>query len=163
VIRIALLIAAALPALAACSSIGDFTGAVAGGATGLVSANPVVGYGIGIGVRAGTDATVNYVLRKRQQAEQDAIAVLAGPLEPGASRPWQINHDIPIGNEHGTLTVIRAIRTPLTLCKEIAFSVENGEPPDAKIAWFTTTACQQNKGWKWAEAEPAIERWGNLQ
>jgi hypothetical protein len=108
------------------------------------------------------DATVNYIVRKRQQAEQDAIATEVATMDNGEHRPWKIEHDIPIGNEHGEVQVTRVFSTPLTSCKEIAFSVESGGSP-ATSQNYTTTACRNGDKWKWALAEPSVERWGTLQ
>lgn len=34
----------------------------------------------------------------------------------------------------------------------------------ASVQWFQTSVCQRSDGkWKWAQAEPGTERWGNLQ
>ena len=119
-----------------------------------------MGIVVGIAVHSGIDATVRYVVRTRQQAEQDAIAGTVATMEVGDSRPWKIDHDILVGNEHGEVQVIRAITTPLTLCKELVFSVDSGHD---KRAWYTTQACKRGDRWKWALAEPATERWGSLQ
>ena len=148
--------------LVGCNTIGGFAGAATGIATGAATTNPAVGYGVGIGVKAAVDATGKYVFRKWQQAEQDAIAALVGPLQPGTIRPWQIQHSIPYGNERGELQVIRVFHTPLASCKEVLFSVIEGKGNKQKRQWFVATACQQNTAWKWAVAEPAVARWGSL-
>ncbi len=152
-----------LPVLAACSSAGGVAGAIAGAATGAATMNPVVGYAVAIGVRAGTDSAVNYVMRTRQDAEQTAIASTAGPLPPGVIMPWAIEHSIPIGNEHGEVQVARVISTPLAVCEEIIFSVAKHKAPQADDPRYIATTCHQNDGWKWASAEPAVARWGFLQ
>jgi hypothetical protein len=149
--------------LCGCRFAGDLLAAAAGGASAAATANPAVGFAVGVGVQAGIDATVNYIARKRQQAEQDAIAGEVATMEIGERRPWKIEHDIPIGNEHGAVEVTRAIATSLTLCKELVFSVESGGDPPATRNWFTTQACRDGDRWKWALAEPAVERWGALQ
>jgi hypothetical protein len=150
-------------ALGACSSIGAASGAVVGVATGAGTTNPVVGYAAGIATQAAVDSLVKYVSRKRQQNEQDAIAATVGRLAPGQTAPWKIEHDIPIGNEHGDVTVVDAIANALTACKEVVFTVIDGDKPDSPRGMFVTTACAQDGVWKWAQAEPAIERWGTLQ
>jgi hypothetical protein len=152
-----------LPVLAACSSAGGVAGAIAGAATGAATMNPVVGYAVAIGVRAGTDSAVNYVMRTRQDAEQTAIASTAGPLPPGVIMPWAIEHSIPIGDEHGEVQVARVISTPLAVCEEIIFSVAKHKAPQADDPRYVATTCHQNDGWKWASAEPAVARWGFLQ
>lgn len=146
-----------------CNSIGGFAGAAAGVASGAVTSNPAVGYAIGIGVQAATDATTKYIFRNWQKAEQDEIAAVIGNLEVGQSRPWAIVHQIAYGNEHGEVRVTRLIDTPLALCKEAIMSVNTGEGAQLQRAWYVTTACRSDDVWKWAAAEPAVERWGSLQ
>ena len=76
---------------------------------------------------------------------------------------WKIEHTIPISNEYGWLWVIRAIGSPLTACKAIAFSVDEGEGGKLERSWFTASVCKQAERWKWKTAEPAVERWSHLQ
>jgi hypothetical protein len=161
-VRFHLLLAAPL-VLAGCSSIGALSGAAVGVATGAGTANPVVGYASGIATQAAVDSLVKYVSRARQQAEQDAIAATVGQLAPGQTAPWKIEHDIPIGNEHGDVTVVGLIDNALARCKDVVFTVIDGDNPDSPRGIFTTTACEQGQTWKWAQAEPATPRWGSLQ
>lgn len=154
----------ALPlVLAGCSSIGAVSGAVVGVATGSVTTNPLVGYAAGVGTKAAVDELVRYVSRKRQQGEQDQIAGKVGTLAVGQSAPWKIEHDIPLGNEHGDVTVVGDMPNALAPCKQVAFTVIDGDAADAPRGRFITTACRDEGGWKWAQAEPATERWGYLQ
>lgn len=156
-------IALMLVALGGCRFAGDLVSAAAGGASAAATANPAVGIAVGVAVNSGIDATFAYILRKRQQAEQDAIASEIATMAPGERRPWRIDHTIPIGNEHGEVRVTRDIPNRLTSCKELVFSVESGEPEEANQAWYTTQACRNGARWKWALAEPATERWESLQ
>jgi hypothetical protein len=152
---------AALPVLlAGCSSVPLIAGVITGGAAGGATANPVVGFAVGVGVGAAADAGVKWFGRSRQDAEQTAIAEVAGALAVGAPAPWHISHDLPFGNEHGTVQVVRRIETPLGACREIIFSVEAGSAPPA---WYDANVCAQEAGWRWASAEPAVPRWGYLQ
>ncbi len=153
------LIAALL--LGGCSAVADLSGLAAGAVAGGATANPAVGFVVAVGTDAAVDAGLKYVSRHRQQAEQDAIALAAAALPEGGSAPWQIRHDIPLGNEGGEVQVVRNIVTPIATCKEIAFSV--ADDPPATPAWFNTTICRQEAAWKWAQAEPAVPRWGFLQ
>ena len=139
--------------------IGVASGAIAGGAT----ANPAIGFAVGVASDAATNAGARYVSRAREAAEQDAIAAVAGGLPVGGEAPWRIDHTIPIGNEHGNLKVVRLIDNPLAPCKEIAFSVVEGEGPTAPRRWYTADMCRQGQTWAWATAEPAVTRWGYLQ
>lgn len=159
----ALVCAGAGAAISGCASIGAASGAVAGVATGAVTANPAVGIGVGIAVQAATDEAVNRYMLRMHADQQDAIATLVGSLPVGASEPWRVKHTLPIENGHGEVRVIRAFDTALASCKEFAFSFVDGDKPDSKGDWFTASACRQGEVWKWASAEPAVERWGTLQ
>ncbi|MDQ2804803.1 MAG: hypothetical protein M3Y41_19805 [Pseudomonadota bacterium] len=135
---------------------GLVTGAIAGGAT----ANPAVGFAVGVGTVAAADYAFKYETRRWHRSEQDAIASVAGALPEGGQAPWRIRHDLPLGNERGRLEVVRVIANPLAPCKRVLFSVQEDETPEA---WYSADICQQATMWKWATAEPAVERWGYLQ
>jgi hypothetical protein len=149
--------------LGGCRFAGELVGAAAGGASAAASANPLVGVAVGVAANTAVDAATDYIVRKRQQAEQDAIAAEVATMDVGDRRSWKIRHDIPIGNEQGEVQVTRVIATPIALCKELVFSVDSGSGEELKRALYTTQACQDGQQWKWALAEPAVERWGSLQ
>ncbi|MEA2772059.1 MAG: hypothetical protein QOD93_5021 [Acetobacteraceae bacterium] len=149
--------------LAGCNSVAQIAAVVTGGASGAATGSPAVGFAVGVAVDAGATYVLRYYGRSRQGAEQDAIAQVAGELPVGTEAAWKIEHTIPIGDEHGRLQVVRVIDSPLAMCKEIAFSVEDGKGDAMKRAWFTSDICKQAEAWKWASAEPAVERWGFLQ
>lgn len=153
---------AAASLLAGCSSVGGFAGAAASIATSFATANPIIGISVGIGVKAATDQTIQYVSRRRSRDEHEAIVAVAQDLAPGDSGRWQREHLVGSGVERGEVRVLRVIETPLATCKELLFSVERaGKNPGR--AWYTTTACKRGERWAWAAAEPAVERWGALQ
>jgi hypothetical protein len=141
--------------LAGCKSIGAISGAAVGVASGAGTTNPLVGYVAAVSTRAAVDGLVNYIARKRQQGEQDEIAATVGRLGVGETALWRIEHDIPIGNEQGEVTVVAAIDNVLAECRDVVFTVE-------PRGTYVTTACSQNGVWKWAQAEPAAARWGFL-
>ena len=146
--------------LTGCSAVPQITGVVAGAISGGATGNPAIGFGVGVATIAVADYTLKRVTRSWHQGEQDAIAAAAGDLQSGARAPWRIVHSLPLGNEHGELEVVRQIDNPLAPCKEVAFSVvDDGEPP----AWYTAAICRHGEQWKWASAEPSVERWGFLQ
>jgi hypothetical protein len=157
--------------LAACSasnvaetSAGPVAGAAAAIGLGAVTANPFIAYGVGVGTQAAVTALQKYFSRKLHQGEQDNIALAVGRMQPGQEQPWQIRFDLPIGDQHGDVTVTRVIASPLTTCKEAAFTIITSKNPDAPRPVYITTACEEpDGGWKWAEAEPAVDRWGALQ
>ncbi|CAN5903703.1 lipoprotein [soil metagenome] len=150
--------------LAGCGSIGAITGAVAGVTAGSASTNPAVGIGVGIAVQAATDAAIQTVFRNMQGAEQDRIATLAGTMAIGETRAWDIHHALPFSDERGELQVLGAIDNALASCREVMFSVVDGKPDAPSHRRFIAQMCRQSDGeWKWAVAEPAVKRWGNLQ
>ena len=106
---------------------------------------------------------MRYVTRSWHAGEQDAIARAAADVPAGGATVWKIEHFVPTGNEHGQLHVVRVTDSPLASCKQIVFSVDEGEGDKLKRNWYTTDICKQADTWKWAAAEPAVERWGFLQ
>lgn len=162
-LALVLALASATALVAGCGSIGAAAGAAAGVATGIVTTNPAIGIGVGIAVQAGTDEVVAHVMRSLHTDQQDAIALTASTESPGDVQPWRVKHTLPVENGHGEVRMLREINTALTTCREFAFSVIDGDTPDAKEDWFIASACKQQDGWKWASAEPAVPRWGNLQ
>lgn len=155
--------AAACVTMSGCASIGAATGAVAGIATGAFTTNPAVGFGVGVAVQAATDEVVARTMKSLHHDQQVMIAVTAGSMTVGETRPWKVKHTLPVENGHGEVRVLREFNNALASCREFAFSVADGDDPKAHAEWFVATACRQSEGWKWASAEPAVERWGNLQ
>ena len=151
----------ALCLLGGCQTAAELTGLATGSAAGAATANPVLGYAVGIGTTAGADALYKWIGRTRSRAEQEAIATAAADLPEGGAAPWHIHHTIPIGNENGEVRVTRLIETSLAPCREIVFAVAQDAP--AAPEWYATTICRDATGWHWALAEPAVDRWGYLQ
>jgi hypothetical protein len=154
---------AALLALGGCKSIPQITALITGGVSGAATGSPAVGFAVGVATDAAANAGMRYVTRKWHGGEQDAIAQAATDLPVGGATTWKIEHFVPIGNEHGQIHVVRVMDSPLTTCKQIVFSVDEGSGDKLKRAWYTTSICKQNEIWKWAKAEPAVGRWGFLQ
>jgi surface antigen len=158
-----------LASLASCGTQADSSaGPVGGAAVGLgvagITADPFIAYAAGIGAQAAITALQKHLSRKLHEGEQDNIAAAVARLQPGQFAAWKIDYAIPIEAEHGDVTVIQVIRSPLTTCKQVAFTVIAGHKPNAARAIYVTSACAQSDGaWKWAEAEPATARWGFLQ
>ena len=148
-----------LPVLAGCTAVSNLAGLAAGGTAGAATANPALGFAVGVGVAVGVDELSEWIVRSRERGEQDAIAKAAGAAPPGSPEPWVIHHTIPIGDEHGQFLVTREFATPLATCREVVFLVES----EKEKRPFTTTLCRDTLGWHWAAAEPAVDRWGFLQ
>lgn len=159
-------VAASCVFLSGCGSIGAAAGAAAGVSTGVVTSNPAIGFGVGIAVQAATDEAVARLMKRLHSDQQIAIATTAGDLAIGDTKPWSVKHTLPVENGHGDVRVLREFSSALATCREFAFSVADGDKPDAHQDWFLAQACKGNdnsSGWKWASAEPAVARWGNLQ
>lgn len=140
------------------SSIGSAVGAVSGVASSAATANPVVGYAVGVSMQAATDATIKYVFREWTNEQQNLMAHLAGELPIGETQSWQITRVIPLGNEQGQLQVVREISNPLVVCREILFTVEDKEQTMPYLA----AICKRGEEWKWASTEPSVQRWSGL-
>jgi len=162
--RASLCVLLALSACAGGNTAENSAGPIGGAAVGLgvagITADPFIAYAAGVGAQAAITALQKYLSRKLHQGEQDNIAATVAGLAPGQEAPWHIRYDIPIDGEHGDVTVLQVINSPLTVCKQVAFSVVAGNAR----AVYITSACRESDGtWKWAEAEPAAARWGFLQ
>lgn len=144
----------------AASLIGDTVGAVSGITSGTVTANPAVGYAVGITMQAATDATIKYILREWTNEQQQLMANIAGELALDQIQSWEVKRVIPYGNERGQLQVVREIDTALVQCREVLFTVENDKEPSKM---YLAPICKQHDQWKWAAAEPAVTRWQGLQ
>lgn len=179
-----LLLAAAALAGTGCSSLlneGTAAGAGVAGAAiaGAVTDNAAVATGIGLGVQAGAKAALQYSQRQVHAAAQDRIAQAAGALAVGAVASWATDHAAPLeAEERGRVTVSRLIGDKQLSCKEIVFSVDPPAPagaaslpasspaaaaPGGGSAFYVAAICRDGDQWKWASAEPATARWGNLQ
>ena len=112
--------------LTGCASVADIAGAVAGVASGAITANPAVAIGVGIAVHAGATQAANRVALHRQRNEQDAIAAAIADAAVGETRAWGVDQHV-TGDAYGEVRVVRLIETPLALCKEALFSVVEGE------------------------------------
>ncbi len=145
--------------LAGCKTVPQIAGLVGGAVAGGSTASPAVGFAVGVGVATAAGVAEKFYARSRQHAEQEAIAQLAGNLPVGGRAPWRIRHIVPLGDEHGELSVLGEIVNPLAPCRAIAFSVADG----AATHWFLADICRRVSGWQWASAEPAVPRWGYLQ
>jgi hypothetical protein len=156
-------LAASCVLLSGCSSIGAAAGAAAGVSTGIISSNPAIGIGVGIAVQAATDEAVKRVMKSLHGDQQMAIATTAGAIPVGETKSWRVKHTLPVENGHGDVRVLSQTDNALTTCREFAFSVVDGDKPDAHVDWFLASVCKDPGGWQWAAAEPAVERWGNLQ
>lgn len=156
---------AALLGLAACSSAGAgvdsaiSSASTAGIAAGITRAtgSALVGTAAGIGAGIGIDVGIKYAEREIHRNAQDAVAVAAGPLAVGQSARWNVDGWLPLTDRHGTVEIARSFGKAIP-CKDVIFSVDDDDN------FYVTTVCADRKGtWRWALAEPTVDRWGALQ
>lgn len=148
--------------LAGCSVIATVPGITAGAATSSVTGNPALGLTVAVATNAAVDAGIKYVLKRFSAAEQQEIANAIAVSQPGEERRWQVKQPVPYGNNKGRTIVISESVNALTTCKKAVFSVE--EMVDEKVVehWYTLDVCKNGRYWLWAQAEPAVARWGSL-
>jgi hypothetical protein len=162
--KIAVLVAVAL-SLAACSGTDAAIGSAvssastAGVAAGITRAtgSALIGTAAGIGAGIGLDAGIKYAERRIHRNAQDAVAIAAAPLSIGQSARWDIDGWLPLTDRHGTVEVARSFGKAIP-CKDVVFTVDDDND------LYVTTVCADKKGtWRWALAEPTVDRWGTLQ
>ncbi len=138
---------------------------ITGAATAAAITNSAAGAAaIGLGVRSIAGEGVRYAERRVHRTEQDAIAQIAGPLEPGTVQAWSVRHVVPIEDDKaGQVVVSRAFGVGTFRCKEIVFSVDTTTRQGPQRAFYTASICQDGSTWRWASAEPSTDRWGGLQ
>ena len=147
-------------------SVGSATAAgVAGPAVAAsVTDNAAVAAGIGLGVLAAAQSGVKALERNYHGHQQDLIAGIAGELPVGQVASWRSRHAIQLEpDEAGRVTVSRVIGATDLACKEIVFSVDRTEDDRTLSSFYVATICKDSVKWRWATAEPATARWGNLQ
>lgn len=159
-----------LPALSACAAFQGEAAADLAGIGGVaisdgLGASGVAASGIGLGVRAATRAGLQYAQRRVRGAAQDRLAAVAGTLAVGQVATWSTAHALPLEpEEHGRVTVARVISSGPLACNEIVFSVDRQRRDVSQtLGFYTATICRDGDLWRWAAAEPAVARWGNLQ
>lgn len=154
---------ALLMLLSACSSVAPVAGAVAGVTSAAFTANPAVAYAVATSVNAATDAAVKYAARQWHQGEQQALASAIGQLsDERIPHPWSLDRAGGLSRVQGTLTVVRAFKTPLAICREAVLNIAASDSVQP-VERYTVYACWDRARWRWANAEPAVSRWGGLQ
>jgi len=158
-----LLAAASLPGCTnAGSAIDTAAGAgVAGGvASGVhsITGSTLIGIAAGIGAGVGLDVGIKYVARRIHRNVQDAVATAAGPLGIGQSTRWEVDRWLPWSGKRGTVETARSFGAAIP-CKDVVFTVDDDEDNV-----YVTTLCRDKRGnWRWALAEPTVDRWDSLQ
>ncbi|HYG87151.1 MAG TPA: hypothetical protein VD978_12905 [Azospirillum sp.] len=152
---------AGLLALAGCAELGKelnaFTTAGLAAVVGSATGSPVLGLIAGTAASYGIGSGIRYADRLIAGSVQNAVAVAAGGLGVGQAAPWQVEEDLPLSGRTGTVQVARTFGEAIP-CKDIVFTIDDS--PD----FFATTICQRKDGvWRWALAEPTVQRWGSLQ
>jgi hypothetical protein len=88
---------------------------------------------------------------------QNAIAEAAGVLEIGQVGTWHVAEKLPLTDRYGKVEAVRAFGGEIR-CRDIVFTVEEEED------FYSATICRNGEGlWRWATAEPAVDRWHGFQ
>jgi hypothetical protein len=152
-------------ALPGCSNTGGavdtaISAGVAGGVASSIThatGSAVVGAAAGIGAGVGLDVGIKYAERRIHRNVQDAVAQAAGPLGVGEAAPWRVTAWLPLSERHGTVQTARLFGASIP-CKDVVFTVDGDDN------LYVSTMCQDKRGiWRWAVAEPTVDRWGSLQ
>lgn len=160
--RTALVFLAALP-LIGCAAAGPAitslaTAGVAGG-VGSATGSAAIGVAAGFAASVGVDQGVKWGERRLAGTVQGAVAEAAGPLDVGQSAAWQVKGKLPWSARSGKVEVARVFGQKIP-CKEVVFTLQD----DKAHSIYTSTVCRNDEGeWRWALAEPSIDRWGYLQ
>lgn len=159
-----------LSALSGCGSIlsigaSDLAGVAGAGLAAGVTRDAATAAATGLGAQSLAREGVRYLQRRVHRTEQDAIAGVAGGLEPGSVARWSVSHTLPLEDDaRGDVVVSRVLGAGTFHCKEIVFSVETTRWREMHRAFYVAMICQDgNRAWRWASAEPSVGRWGGLQ
>jgi hypothetical protein len=90
-----------------CAGLGavapEAAGLGAGAGTGVLTANPIVGVAVGLGVRLATAEGIGYIKDEQQRQVQQAIAVAAGNAPDSDPVRWSTDPDAFCGALFGTV------------------------------------------------------------
>ena len=136
---------------------------VAGGATGAATGSPAVGFSVGVATDAGGELCCPLYGRAARARNRMRSLKLPGNCRSAPTPRGKSSTPSRSAMNTGSCRSSAPSTSPLASCREIAFSVDEGNGNKLKRAWFTSDICKQGKRWKWAAAEPAVERWGFLQ
>jgi hypothetical protein len=161
-----IIVVVAVAPLMGCAAAGPaITGLATAGVAGTVGSatgSALAGVAAGVAVAYGVDQGVKYGERRVQDNVQSAIATTSGPLDVGQSAAWRVPDEpmikkLPFKGRSGNVEVARTFGQAIP-CKDVIFTVEGDH------GVYTTTVCRNDEGaWMWAQGEPSIHRWGNLQ
>jgi hypothetical protein len=145
------------PGSATSAGIDAATSAGVGAGVAHATGSALIGLAAGVGAGVGIDVAVKYAERRVHGHVQDAVALAAGPLEVGQSARWNDDYWLPLDGKHGTVEVARSFGKAIP-CKDIVFTVDKDDN------LYVAVVCADKKGaWRWALAEPTVDRWGSLQ
>ena len=118
--------------LSACVALGEVApeaaGLGAGAGAGVLTANPIVGVAVGLGVRLATAEGIGYVNNEQRRQVQGAIAAAAGDAEDSNVVRWSTHPDALyrtlFGKVGGHVQVVRDFGGRIR-CREILYTVED--------------------------------------
>ena len=161
--------------LSGCVALGqvapEAAGLGAGAGAGVLTANPIVGVAVGLGVRLATAEGIGYVKNEQRRQVQGAIAAAAGDAEDSDAVRWSTHPDALyrtiFGKVGGHVQVVRDFGGRIR-CREILYTVEDQggveglvDDPGAEVqsamtpCWTPPTATRRRKD---RSSPPAIGR-----
>jgi hypothetical protein len=106
----------------------EAAGLGAGAGAGVLTANPIVGVAVALGVRLATDEGIGYVKYEQRRQVQGAIATAAGDAADSAAVRWSTDPDAfyraLFGTSTGHVQVVRDFGGRIR-CREILYTVED--------------------------------------
>jgi len=142
---------------ASSSGLGAAVSGGVGAGVAHATGSALVGVAAGVGAGVGLDYGIKYAERRVHAHVQDAVALAAGPLAVGQSARWNDDYWLPLDGKHGTVEVARSFGNRIP-CKDIVFTVDKDDN------FYVAVVCADKHGaWRWALAEPTVDRWGTLQ
>lgn len=123
---------AAACTLSGCVGLGEVApeaaGLGAGAGAGVLTANPIVGVAVGLGVRLATAEGIGYVKNEQRRQVQRAIAAAAGDADDSVAVRWSTHPDALyrtiFGRVSGHVQVVRDFGGRIH-CREILYTVED--------------------------------------
>jgi hypothetical protein len=105
----------------------EAAGLGAGAGAGVLTANPIVGVAVGLGVRLATAEGMGYVKNEQRREVQRAIAAAAGNVADSTPAQWSTDPDAFYDALYGTVTghvqVVRDFGGRIR-CREVLYTVE---------------------------------------
>lgn len=147
----------------------EAAGLGAGAGAGVLTANPIVGVAVGLGVRLATAEGIGYVRNEQRRQVQEAIAAAAGEAEDNVAVRWSTHPDAlyrtMFGTVGGHVQVVRDFGGRIR-CREILYTANDDggieglvDDPGAEVRSFDAAVPNADRRSTGEEPEqPAADR-----